>query len=203
MASQDLSRVLSAALKSNGRPTKILMWACLLTLHHHGVHTQSRETCTGPPPSHQTGYRWSYNETFAQKLQLDVRIYHLLQHCLSTALSEIGQRTVWQAGTCSKHICRTRIWSLLFPSCKFQALSSVRQLDTWSDDQDSHVLSIWCLPELWCCSGINKPVAVRDWLQKAQPPEDIILIIDDDAIMRRPLYPEKLGVKPGEPWKRL
>lgn len=47
-------------------------------------------------------------------------------------------------------------------------------------------------------SGINKPVAVLDWLEKAQPPEEYILILDADMIMRRPFDPVRLGVRPGE-----
>ena len=46
-------------------------------------------------------------------------------------------------------------------------------------------------------SGINKPVAVLDWLEKTQPQEEYILILDADMIMRRPLDPVRLGVRPG------
>ena len=46
-------------------------------------------------------------------------------------------------------------------------------------------------------SGINKPVAVLDWLEKARPQEEYILILDADMIMRRPLDPVRLGVRPG------
>ncbi len=48
-------------------------------------------------------------------------------------------------------------------------------------------------------SGINKPVAVLDWLEKAQPREEYILILDADMIMRRPFEPVRLGVRPGAP----
>ena len=46
-------------------------------------------------------------------------------------------------------------------------------------------------------SGINKPVAVLDWLEKTQPREEYILILDADMIMRRPFDPVRLGVRPG------
>ena len=49
---------------------------------------------------------------------------------------------------------------------------------------------------LWC-SGINKPVAVMDWLRKVQPQEDYILILDADMIMLKPFDPVKMGVLPG------
>ena len=48
-------------------------------------------------------------------------------------------------------------------------------------------------------SGINKPVAVLDWLQKTNPSEEYILIIDADMIMRKPMLPHKLGAGPGTP----
>jgi len=48
-------------------------------------------------------------------------------------------------------------------------------------------------------SGINKPVAVLDWLEKARPAEEYILILDADMIMRRPFDPVRLGVRPGAP----
>jgi hypothetical protein len=50
-----------------------------------------------------------------------------------------------------------------------------------------------------CCSGINKPVAVAHWLEKAQPVEEYILILDADMIMLKPFDPVKMGVRPGEP----
>ena len=48
-----------------------------------------------------------------------------------------------------------------------------------------------------CCSGINKPVAVRDWLEKAQPTEEFIFIIDSDTIMREGFNVEEVGLRPG------
>jgi hypothetical protein len=48
------------------------------------------------------------------------------------------------------------------------------------------------------CSGINKPVAVRDWLNKTQPQEDYIMVIDSDTIMRVPFDVDQLGIKPGK-----
>ena len=56
-----------------------------------------------------------------------------------------------------------------------------------------------CLP----CSGINKPVAVLDWLQKVDVKEDYVLIIDADMIMRAPVIPADLGAEPGEPCHRM
>jgi hypothetical protein len=47
-------------------------------------------------------------------------------------------------------------------------------------------------------SGINKPVIVADWLNVAKPEEDYIIILDADMIMRQPLDPVAMGVKPGE-----
>lgn len=47
------------------------------------------------------------------------------------------------------------------------------------------------------CSGINKPVAVRDWLNKTQPKEDYILVIDSDTIMREPFVMTDLDLRPG------
>ena len=49
-------------------------------------------------------------------------------------------------------------------------------------------------------SGINKPVAVRDWLNKAQPKEDYILVIDSDTVMRVPFSMEELHLEPGQLW---
>ncbi len=48
------------------------------------------------------------------------------------------------------------------------------------------------------CSGINKPVAVQDWMSKTNPQEDYILILDADMIMLKPFDPVKMGVAPGE-----
>lgn len=36
-----------------------------------------------------------------------------------------------------------------------------------------------------------------DWLQKTQPQEEYILIIDADMIMRTPMLPQELGAGPG------
>ena len=47
-------------------------------------------------------------------------------------------------------------------------------------------------------SGINKPVAVLDWLQKVNPTEEFILIIDADMVMRKPMLPLDLGAGPGD-----
>ena len=47
-------------------------------------------------------------------------------------------------------------------------------------------------------SGINKPVAVRDWLNKTQPIEDYILVIDSDTIMRVPFNMDELHLEPGQ-----
>lgn len=38
--------------------------------------------------------------------------------------------------------------------------------------------------------GINKPVAVIDWLVHTDVAEDWVLIIDADMIMRRPILPQ-------------
>eukprot|EP00884_Botryococcus_braunii_P005119 jgi/Botrbrau1/14608/Bobra.67_2s0008.1 len=46
-------------------------------------------------------------------------------------------------------------------------------------------------------SGINKPVVVADWLHVAKPQEDYIIILDADMVMREPLDPVAMGVKPG------
>lgn len=54
------------------------------------------------------------------------------------------------------------------------------------------------LQALFQCSGINKPVAVRDWLNKTQPKEDYILVIDSDTVMREPFDMETLDLKPGK-----
>ena len=60
---------------------------------------------------------------------------------------------------------------------------------------------LWCTTQLTagclCCSGINKPVAVLDWLQKVEVKEDYVLIIDADMIMRAPVIPADLGAEPG------
>ncbi|PSC69020.1 peptidyl serine alpha-galactosyltransferase [Micractinium conductrix] len=46
--------------------------------------------------------------------------------------------------------------------------------------------------------GINKPVAVADWLAHTDvADEDYILLIDADMIMRRPVLPQELGAAPG------
>ncbi len=55
---------------------------------------------------------------------------------------------------------------------------------------DVYVLSLHC-------SGINKPVAVQDWMTKKNPQEDYILILDADMIMLKPFDPIKMGVAPG------
>ena len=46
-----------------------------------------------------------------------------------------------------------------------------------------------CLPPA-AYTGINKPVAVVDWLAKTEVREDYILVIDADMIMRRPVLPQ-------------
>lgn len=48
-------------------------------------------------------------------------------------------------------------------------------------------------PQLPVYPGINKPVAVADWLAATEVAEDFILVIDADMIMRRPLPPQVLG----------
>ena len=48
------------------------------------------------------------------------------------------------------------------------------------------------------CSGINKPVAVQDWMMQTNPQEDYILILDADMIMLKPFDPIKMGVAPGK-----
>lgn len=45
--------------------------------------------------------------------------------------------------------------------------------------------------------GINKPVAVADWLANTDVTEDYILVIDADMIMRRPVLPHEMGALPG------
>lgn len=45
--------------------------------------------------------------------------------------------------------------------------------------------------------GINKPVAVIDWLAHTDVREDYVLVIDADMIMRRPVLPQELGAAPG------
>ena len=52
--------------------------------------------------------------------------------------------------------------------------------------------------DLACRSGINKPVAVMDWLEKTQPVEEYILILDADMIMLKPFDPAAMGVRPGK-----
>lgn len=46
-------------------------------------------------------------------------------------------------------------------------------------------------------SGINKPVAVEDWLTRTNPQEEHILILDADMIILKPFDPIKMGVAPG------
>ncbi|GAB4816143.1 hypothetical protein N2152v2_003189 [Parachlorella kessleri] len=46
-------------------------------------------------------------------------------------------------------------------------------------------------------SAYNKPVAVIDWLAKTAVPEEYILVLDADMIMREPFLPEQLGARPG------
>ena len=53
-------------------------------------------------------------------------------------------------------------------------------------------------PGVFTGSGINKPVAVRDWLNKTQPKEDYILVIDSDTIMRVPFNMDELHLEPGQ-----
>jgi hypothetical protein len=38
--------------------------------------------------------------------------------------------------------------------------------------------------------GINKPVAVLDWMARTHVAEDFVLVIDADMVMRRPLLPQ-------------
>jgi hypothetical protein len=45
--------------------------------------------------------------------------------------------------------------------------------------------------------GINKPVAVVDWLANTDVKEDYVLVIDADMIMRRPILPQEVGAAPG------
>ncbi|KAL4441065.1 hypothetical protein ABPG77_010496 [Micractinium sp. CCAP 211/92] len=46
-------------------------------------------------------------------------------------------------------------------------------------------------------TGINKPVAMADWLAKTEVQEDYVLLIDADMIMRLPVLPHELGAAPG------
>ncbi|KAL4451469.1 hypothetical protein ABPG75_007131 [Micractinium tetrahymenae] len=46
-------------------------------------------------------------------------------------------------------------------------------------------------------TGINKPVAMADWLAKTDVQEDYVLLIDADMIMRLPVLPHELGAAPG------
>ena len=42
-------------------------------------------------------------------------------------------------------------------------------------------------------------MAVKDWLDKVNPSEDYILIIDSDTIMREGFDVDELEIRPGEP----
>ncbi|CAL8464472.1 g4007 [Coccomyxa elongata] len=74
-------------------------------------------------------------------------------------------------------------------------------LKDWHDDgvMPTHVAPSWTkhprTGDLY--SGINKPVAVQDWMTKKKPQEDYILILDADMIMLKPFDPIKMGVAPG------
>ncbi|KAK9819905.1 hypothetical protein WJX72_003823 [[Myrmecia] bisecta] len=46
-------------------------------------------------------------------------------------------------------------------------------------------------------SAYNKPGAVKHWIENTDPPEDFILVIDADMIMRTPFFPDQLGAGPG------
>lgn len=45
----------------------------------------------------------------------------------------------------------------------------------------------------------NKPVAVLDYLTNNSPPEDFLLVMDADMILRRPLVPVEMGARLGKP----
>ncbi|KAK9905110.1 hypothetical protein WJX75_009783 [Coccomyxa subellipsoidea] len=74
-------------------------------------------------------------------------------------------------------------------------------LKDWHDDgiMPTHIAPSWTkhprTGDLY--SGINKPVAVQDWLTRTNPQEDYILILDADMIMLKPFDPVKMGVAPG------
>ena len=46
-------------------------------------------------------------------------------------------------------------------------------------------------------SAYNKPVAVIDWLARNEVPEEYVLIIDADMIIRQPFLPAASGARPG------
>jgi hypothetical protein len=43
----------------------------------------------------------------------------------------------------------------------------------------------------------NKPVAVMDWLARADVREEYVVVVDVDTILRAPLLPHEYGVRPG------
>lgn len=45
----------------------------------------------------------------------------------------------------------------------------------------------------------NKPVAVLDYLQNNSPPEEFLLVMDADMVLRRPITPIKMGATLGRP----
>mmetsp|Transcript_18843 Transcript_18843/g.47580 ORF Transcript_18843/g.47580 Transcript_18843/m.47580 type:complete len:587 (-) Transcript_18843:329-2089(-) len=46
-------------------------------------------------------------------------------------------------------------------------------------------------------SAYNKPEAIIDWLQRAPPEEDYVLVLDADMLLRRPFLPHEIGARPG------
>ncbi|EIE19229.1 hypothetical protein COCSUDRAFT_8175, partial [Coccomyxa subellipsoidea C-169] len=72
-------------------------------------------------------------------------------------------------------------------------------LKDWQDDgvMPTHIAPSWTKHPRTGDIGINKPVAVQDWMSKTNPQEDYILILDADMIMLKPFDPVKMGVAPG------
>ncbi|KAK9809464.1 hypothetical protein WJX73_010859 [Symbiochloris irregularis] len=80
-------------------------------------------------------------------------------------------------------------------SCTPEQLAKFKDLE----GVPTHIAPSWTVHPITkdVYSGINKPVAVLDWLEKVKPKEEYILIIDADMIMRKPMLPEDLGAGPG------
>ena len=67
-----------------------------------------------------------------------------------------------------------------------------------------HILPTWVAPDYTTHPRLpdsylayNKPEAVIDWTQRANPTADYVLVIDADMIMNRIMNPVWLGVEPG------
>ncbi|CAD7695974.1 unnamed protein product [Ostreobium quekettii] len=82
-------------------------------------------------------------------------------------------------------------------SCTRQQLSLMRREDR--DMVQTHIAPSWekhpTKPDDY--PPYNKPTGVMDWLDKANPREEWILMVDPDMLFRAPLTPETLGVADG------